>query len=305
MKITLRCELNDKVGVNVKYSNKVNGQIKLYLNNQLQTGDRGQYQNGEIARGWYNHGDLKWFAARGKEAWETKEGENELKIVFERTNVDEDATVRLSTDITDIRPEFSDCEDRKVCLGEQGLGGEWDEQPAQDLRKSIKLQWKCLNDEAMPTQAHADVCKKWSSCLKMATDSNGVPRFDTILAILKGSGADKAPSLEQFKSIQLLQEHQSPCRDPFMSDPESWDCACHDKIVEMCCPAGGCDHTGTAFSDCYNTALCTSNDVCPQWKCAVGCSSCEEAKLLETADDLISLIADSTRSKTKVGWDCG
>ena len=97
-----------------------------------------------------------------------------------------------------------------------GLGGEWDEQPAQDLRKSIKLQWKCLNDEAMPTQAHDDVCNKWSSCLKMATDSNGVPRFDTILAILKGSGADKAPSLEQFKSIQLLQEHQPPCRDPFM-----------------------------------------------------------------------------------------
>ena len=112
MKWSFRCELNDKVGVNVKYSNKVNGQIKVYLNNQLQTGDRGQYQNGEIARGWYDHGGLKWFAARGKEAWETKEGENELKIVFERTNVDEDATVRLSTDITDIRPEFSDCEDR-------------------------------------------------------------------------------------------------------------------------------------------------------------------------------------------------
>lgn len=54
------------------------------------------------------------------------------------------------------------------------------------------------------------------------------------------------------------------CKDPFVSDPEGWDCLCHINMVKKC---GG--HTGLTsphFMACYRSLLCKHSMVCNTWK---------------------------------------
>ena len=55
-----------------------------------------------------------------------------------------------------------------MCLGQRGLGAEWDTIQAKDLRESISLQHICLNDEERLKEKynnHTAVCHKWVSLL--------------------------------------------------------------------------------------------------------------------------------------------
>jgi len=314
--VTLKCDAGDKIGVNVEYSRcgehgncdvaLLNGNIKLYLNGVEQTGDRSAYKHDATQgpAGWWTETDhygktATTFLAQGAAAWTTSQDNNIIEVVFERTNAGSEAAADVRIQVNDVRPEFSECEDKKVCLGELGLGASWNTEQARNLRASINLQWICLQDQQMPAH-HGTVCNLWKSCLT----SSGLKA--QIIEILQASGAASAPSLPQ---IGLLQAHSPPCRNPFLTDPESWECACHEKLMEICS-----GHTGTAFTNCYRNELCGSPLVCESWKCAMvnGAQMCpnhqcpgEQASLLESAaDDLVSLIADSARSKTKVGWDC-
>jgi len=60
------------------------------------------------------------------------------------------------------------------------------------------------------------------------------------------------------------------CRNPFISDPESWDCACHEKMVKTCPSKDSFD------AGCYLSLLCANSKVCPSWKAQVCCSDHDE-----------------------------
>lgn len=58
------------------------------------------------------------------------------------------------------------------------------------------------------------------------------------------------------------------CYDPFVSDPESWDCACHKIMLEKC---NTTDLASPKFTACYRTQLCKNPKVCQSWKEKVCC----------------------------------
>merc|ERR1719473_1616085 len=55
-----------------------------------------------------------------------------------------------------------------------------------------------------------------------------------------------------------VETDSSSCKNPFISDPESWDCACHEIMVKKC--------EGKDFASCYREQLCQSRRVCDSWK---------------------------------------
>jgi len=62
------------------------------------------------------------------------------------------------------------------------------------------------------------------------------------------------------------------CRNPFISDPESWDCACHEEMVKTC-PS---KESNSFDAGCYLSLLCANSKVCPSWKAQVCCSDHDE-----------------------------
>jgi len=178
-------------------------------------------------------------------------------------------------------------------------------------------------------------CTEWASCLDAA---NRVPTanadgthdlkpdaHDVRKAIhdyLKATGCSCSAGscgTSDHSGRRLLQDSDG-CLDPSVSDPESWDCNCHDHLAEKCNNAGA---TSAQMPSCYQHYLCTLNSVCASWKSSQG-SGCTtatgewsapsgEQQLLQEnstkADDLLSLMADLARTdaqtEAKVGWDCG
>jgi len=65
------------------------------------------------------------------------------------------------------------------------------------------------------------------------------------------------------------------CRNPFISDPESWDCACHEKMVKTC-PLKESNSSNSFDAGCYFELLCANPKVCPSWKAHVCCSDHDE-----------------------------
>merc|ERR1712196_209428 len=95
----------------------------------------------------------------GHNGLKSESGDNVIKIIFKRGVPSMMAQAYVRIEVKDVRPQFTECEDKKVCLGERGLGSLWNTQPAKDLRESIKLQWQCLceNDD---DSAKAETAKR-------------------------------------------------------------------------------------------------------------------------------------------------
>jgi len=183
---------------------------------------------------------------------------------------------------------------------------------AKDLRESIKLQYQCLNVNA--GTAKTATCTHWMQCL-YSTD-----QLEIIKQVLEASGGANAPDL----STGLLQT-QDPltCRDPYKIDPESWDCACHQRMKDACLDSTDSCHD-SSLATCYKCKLCENPSVCCSWKTANGCTTAQtatcatgEESLLQSklnsttaqADDVLALLAANSQStvqaKATVGWDCG
>jgi hypothetical protein len=262
---------------------------------------------------WYNHGSHWAFLASeqlplGGLKAET-EGDNELTVVFERADPTKPASVKIQVgagshasfkglDGGGVSMSFFDCEEHKVCLGMEGLAKHWETQAAKDLRTSTLLQHKCLGGNA--PSAIGSVCTEWIGCLIKQG------RLDSIKNLLEAFGANAAPTLPQFASGRRLLEASSEatCRNPFLQDPESWDCACHQNMVQKCTDAA-------EFVSCYQGLLCSNPEVCQSWKAIVGCSG-SATTLLDSSTaggkkstDLVSLMETLMDAKTSVGWNCG
>jgi len=332
MTITLKCHKGDKIGLYVMFVDVQNGKGLLEFNGE-------QLKETKVTKhGWTLfdfRGDkavnrLDWSQGlrprQSKPALVAAQEENEFRLLFKRANLTAAAEFVVSILIVDTRPKFTECEDTKVCLGKRGLGEDWSSQPAKNLRQSIKLQWDCLKGKGMP-ENHGAVCKRWSNCLKNATDDNG-PRFAQIINILDARGADKAPSLPQFGNKTLIQTEvdvyndrkaydsevllakkhtlsEPFCRDPHMSDPESWDCACHEQMAKRC-PT----EDARAFdSSCYRALLCRSPKVCDSWKRAICCTDNDAAVKTQSKGKALSCraMAGHCQSATMgrmVQWHC-
>jgi len=72
-----------------------------------------------------------------------------------------------------------------------------------------------------------------------------------------------------------------PCKDPFNTDPESWDCACHEVMVAKC---SGPNFDGVDFETCYRSLLCNNPHVCSSWKAKV-CSCTDSDEDVKTASE--------------------
>jgi len=201
----------------------------------------------------------------------------------------------------------------RKCVWAAGLGGVWNTDSAQDLRASIRLQHLCLTTTQMPAFFDHSVCEKWKDCLDASSalyTTAGSSYKEQIQTILEASGAQDAPCAPHFSS--LCSSSPAPpssngdtdtCLNPFVSDPESWDCACHEAIDNLCSGESN-------YVNCYKGALCGKADVCDSWKTAVSCPGYglqllqnSNAHPTNPTDDLLSLLAG--QSKSTVGWDCG
>merc|ERR1711918_256813 len=78
-------------------------------------------------------------------------------------------------------------------------------------------------------------------------------------------------------STGLLQT-QDPltCRDPYKIDPESWDCACHQRMKDACLDSTDSCHD-SSLATCYKCKLCENPSVCCSWKTANGCTAAQTA----------------------------
>jgi len=65
------------------------------------------------------------------------------------------------------------------------------------------------------------------------------------------------------------------CRNPFVSDVESWDCACHEIMMDKC-NLKGCGKGDDCFTTCYRAQLCGDPKVCQEWKEKVCCTDSDE-----------------------------
>ena len=58
--------------------------------------------------------------------------------------------------------------------------------------------------------------------------------------------------------LQVERHPNKECIDPSADDPESWDCECQDKMVDLC--------AGDVGEKCFRVQMCKHPDVCKEWK---------------------------------------
>jgi hypothetical protein len=95
------------------------------------------------------------------------------------------------------------------------------------------------------------------------------------------------------------------CLDPSLSDPESWECSCHETMMTEC--QGDFKGRGS-MAQCYKHLLCTHEKVCQSWKDARCSSELLQAikpKIATDTDALLSLLEVGGQSEERVGWNCG
>merc|ERR1712072_391030 len=80
-------------------------------------------------------------------------------------------------------------------------------------------------------------------------------------------------SLMQKDTATPISPHPAQCRNPFIMDPESWDCACH-KIMTDKCELRKCGKGTDCFVSCYRRQLCSDPKVCSDWKKKVCTDKC-------------------------------
>jgi hypothetical protein len=259
-------------------------------------------------------------------------GSNSVQLVVEPLQFGEKAEAYVFIMISKVKNSFTDCEDNKVCLGKQGLAEHWETQESKDLRESMALQWACVQDQALSDYpAHQTVCKRWVNCLKASgrlldikviLQARGAAKAPPLaqLASTKSSpkqsapGATRSPSrarrrntsrarrrntaateayLDNFDLPGVNSSARAPCKNPFVSDPESWDCACHENMLKKC-PSS----SGPFDPSCYQKLLCQNPRVCKDWKLKV-CGPPPEG------DGSIELLIEDSTEAATAGWNCG
>jgi len=86
--------------------------------------------------------------------------------------------------------------------------------------------------------------------------------------------------LLQLHAVSPTNTTPTACRNPYLNDPESWDCACHETMVEKC-KIKDCGKDKDCFASCYRTQLCNDKKVCSEWKRKV----CTEIKDCEQSNN--------------------
>lgn len=111
------------------------------------------------------------------------------------------------------------------------------------------------------------------------------------------------------EETSLLEAKTASCKDPASSDPSSWDCDCEEELSNACSESGNMGQASRA--ECFKHLMCevdstcqSAHNICASWITA-NCPPCEESKLLQKSDNLLSLLEDAAGSNAKVGWDCG
>jgi len=82
------------------------------------------------------------------------------------------------------------------------------------------------------------------------------------------------------------------CKDPFVSDPESWDCACHEIMVKRC------KDSDEGFTGCYQRMLCASRRVCDSWKRQV----CKGQVAMQADMQLDDAMTGKGLATGRLGW---
>ena len=130
-----------------------------------------------------------------------------------------EAAARVNLVVQNVTKKFSACEDRKVCLGKEGLAEHWDRCqtdggvdiafddcerhgnctcPAKDLRESVLLQYKCIHQKDFNScyPQHEAVCHQWKSCLRKS-EAEGM-----VQSLLDATDAGTANGLPHLKFCQ-------------------------------------------------------------------------------------------------------
>lgn len=218
-----------------------------------------------------------------------------IEVVFTPSNVHRSAYIHRIWMNTNA--DYKNCEDNKACLK---IFDNQHDKDQMEIRNSPHAQYRCLAGILHGSTA----CNRWKQCLSQS-------KLDecAIMTYLLSIGADHTSLAEEnLHRRRRRRRHGTECNDPFLSDPESWDCECHQTLVQKC---GQTDVAAKA--ECYRSHLCTLRSVCDEWKNAVGCVAQQQTALLEAGRNatdsatlshgLTSLLSDA--SQISVGWNCG
>lgn len=184
-----------------------------------------------------------------------------------------------------MRQEYAQCEDAKVCLNV--LNGTSSED--KELRQSNVAQFHCLNGSST-----SPVCDVWRACLDGQDDSH-TPR---LLRLLKAAGVTATASVAR-SDVALIADSNNPsaesCVNPPNQDPESWDCDCHDRMLEHCEKLRAQTNYDGSTDHCLRSQLCEDPRLCDAWKQQM-CGSEHVLPPLPSTSQLLMTRAERSRS---------
>ena len=191
--LTLKCSKTEAVLFSMSYGSLGNSKVSIHFNGDEKFSSRQSNANYE--------GTLAGV-----------DGENELVFSVDRLDPTAAAQVQdVKLGIKNVRPDFTECEDKKACLDPSALGKDWATTQAKDLRSFLHLQHLCLMDKSrlegdVEYSSYAGVCSKWAECLQKSD------RLESIAAIIEASAGSLAPQLSLLQ-IPAAPTEAAACED--------------------------------------------------------------------------------------------
>lgn len=137
-----------------------------------------------------------------------------------------------------------------------------------DLRSKNAIQLQCLDGSLSTGHSDYSACQTWKTCLEQHDSKNALLSLLKAQTVSLGS-ATSSSSLKKHSALVMEKGSTSDdCINPSIADPESWNCECHDRMIQSC--GSLCDNEASDdCARCKQEAICGysgSNTICPAWK---------------------------------------
>jgi len=188
-------------------------------------------------------------------------GGHEFALHFEPHAIN--ATAKVGWLSFQMKTEFVDCEDSKVCLqalfdaGADGI----------ELRNNNHLQLTCLESV---TPSDIPACASWRSCLSSEYTEKLKSMLQAATLHSRTASRGQASLLSARTYANDSRAHgdavsngDGACLDPETEDPESWACDCADTAIKRCTAISHADNYDKA--KCLTAMYCDYPHVCTTW----------------------------------------
>eukprot|EP00747_Dinoflagellata_sp_TGD_P109573 gnl/TRDRNA2_/TRDRNA2_170732_c0_seq2.p1 gnl/TRDRNA2_/TRDRNA2_170732_c0~~gnl/TRDRNA2_/TRDRNA2_170732_c0_seq2.p1 ORF type:complete len:427 (-),score=39.62 gnl/TRDRNA2_/TRDRNA2_170732_c0_seq2:186-1466(-) len=154
---------------------------------------------------------------------------------------------------------------------------------------------KCQADKTCKVLVYS---RRQGRCTKLEGNCDQLKdSVTTVKSFVKRASCPTTPIKPPFAGHFERPEQVARCIDPEISDPEAWDCDCHEEMLHLCHEISN-EHNVTGFSTsaCIRAQLCQHSKVCKAWKD----THCDEMLTAEIVHLMIAhreLVADQTQDE--------